>query len=499
MTTATPGARPARFNFREPIPPAAQWKHVHFIAIGGSGMSGVALLFLHAGIAVSGSDAKPSAALAYLATCGAEVSVGHDANHLGDADAIVISGAVTEANPELMAARRRGLPVLHRAQGIAALIHGRDAAAVAGANGKTTTSAMLVAALACGGTDPGFVIGSPLLDYGTSAHPGSGPIVIEADESDGSFLAYRPRVAIVTNVTPDHLDFYGDFAAVQVAFDEFACTLGPNGLLVSNADDHGSIVLADQARRRGQHVVTWGESQDADLRILDSDATGGTTISTLRWNRDIGDRQTGEIGNLVMPVPGRHNVHNGCAALLAATVGFEVSTADALHGLSAFAGTRRRFEFVATTGGIHIIDDYAHNAPKVAAVVAAGRSMVTGNGRLVVAFQPHLYSRTVAFAQEFAAGLVAADVVVLLDVFGAREAPIAGVSGQTIVDALSREIDQLPAGAKQPTVAYADDRAQAAGVVVDLVRPGDVVLTVGAGDVTTLGPEMVALLESRDG
>lgn len=499
MTMATPGARSARFNFREPVPTAAQWKHVHFIAIGGSGVSGVALLFLHADIAVSGSDAKPSAALDYLASRGAEVNVGHDANHLGDADAIVISGAVTEANPELIAARGRGLPVLHRAQGIAALIHGREAVAVAGANGKTTTSAMLVSALAEGERDPGFVIGSPLVDYGTSAHPGSGPMVIEADESDGSFLAYRSRVAIVTNVTPDHLDFYGDFAAVQVAFDDFASTLGPNGLLVTNADDPGSIALADQARQRGQRVVTWGESEVADLRILDVDAAGGTTISALQWNRDIGDRQTGDTSDLVIPLPGRHNVHNGCAALLAATVGYEVSTAHALQGLSAFAGTRRRFEFVAAIGGIHIIDDYAHNAPKVAAVVAAGRSMVTGDGRLVVAFQPHLYSRTLAFAQEFAAGLVAADVVVLLDVFGAREAPMAGVSGQTIVDALSLEIDRRPAGATPPTVAYAEDRARAAGVVLGLVRPGDVVLTVGAGDVTTLGPEMVALLKSRDG
>lgn len=499
MTSFHPGARPARFDFREPVPAATQWKHVHFIAMGGSGVSGVALLFLHAGIAVSGSDAKTSAALDYLASHGAEVSVGHDPDHLGDAEAVVISGAVTEANPELIAARIKGVPVLHRAQGIAALIHGRDAVAVAGANGKTTTSAMLVAALAAGKTDPGFIIGSPLVDYGTSAHAGSGPIVIEADESDGSFLTYRPRVAIVTNVTPDHLDFYGDFAAVQVAFEEFADTLGSDGLLVTNADDPGSIALASYARDQGQQVVTWGESQIADLRIVSIATAAGSTTSALQWNKTIGDRQAGERSELVMPLPGRHNVHNACAALLAATAGYGVWTAHALAGLSAFAGTRRRFEFVAASGGLHIIDDYAHNAPKVAAVVAAGRSMVAADGRLVVAFQPHLYSRTRAFAQEFAAGLVHADVVVVLDVFGARESPLAGVSGQTIVDALNVEIARLPAGAPPPVVAYADDRGSAAKVIVELVRPGDVVLTVGAGDVTTLGPELVTLLESLDG
>lgn len=499
MTTVSPGAEGGRFDFRAPVPDATQWKHVHFIAIGGSGVSGVALLFLRAGLVVSGSDAKPSAALDYLASQGAQVSVGHHGDHLGDADAVVISGAVTEANPELIAARRKGLPVLHRAQGIAALTHGRDVAAVAGANGKTTTSAMLVSALGAGQTDPGFIIGSPLVDYGTSAFAGTGPMVIEADESDGSFLAYSPRVAIVTNVTPDHLDFYGDFDAVQAAFDDFAITLGADGMLVTNADDPGSIVLAGHARRRGQHVVTWGESEAADLRMSDIRAEGGVTTSELRWTRDLADRRAGDTSTLRMPLPGVHNVHNGCAALLAATVGYSVSVDRALEGLSAFAGTRRRFEFVGVVSGVQVIDDYAHNAPKVAAVIAAGRATVRGEGRLVVAFQPHLYSRTRVFAQEFAAGLVNADVVVVLDVFGAREAPMPGISGQTIVDALRTEMNLLPAGSTSPDVRYADDRAKVARVLLSLVRPGDVVLTVGAGDVTTVGPELVSLLESRDG
>ncbi len=499
MTLANSGARPARFDFREPVPDISAWKHVHFIAIGGSGVSGVALLFLEAGMTVTGSDAKTSPTLEYLASRGAGVSVGHDPDHLGNADAVVISGAVTESNPELAEARARGLPILHRAQGIAALIHGRDAVAVAGANGKTTTSAMLVSALAEAEMDTGFIIGSPLVDYGTSAFAGTGPIVIEADESDGSFLAYRPRVAIVTNVTPDHLDFYGDFAAVQVAFDEFAATLGADGLLVTNADDPGSIALAAHARNRGQRVLTWGESADADLRILEIVSAGGTTTSALRWTADVGDRSSGDTRELVLPLPGRHNVHNACAALLAATDAFNVSTAHAIAGLSAFGGTRRRFEFVASVSGIEIIDDYAHNAPKVAAVVSAGRSLVSAEGRLVVAFQPHLYSRTLAFAQEFAEGLAAADVVVMLDVFGAREAPVAGVSGQLILDALASQTDQRPGGETPRVVAYAQDRAGAAAVVADLIRPGDVLLTVGAGDITTLGSEVVAVLESRDG
>ncbi|MGB3827595.1 MAG: UDP-N-acetylmuramate--L-alanine ligase [Ornithinimicrobium sp.] len=493
-----PDGSHARFDFAAAVPTALDLGAVHLIAIGGAGMSGVALLFLEAGMVVSGSDAAPSHALEVLAQAGATVHVGHDPSHLGDADTVVISGAVSEANVELTAARERGLRVLHRAQGIAALSQTRDAVAVAGANGKTTTSAMLVAALDVDQLDPGFVIGSVLVQHGTSAHLGEGPMVIEADESDGSFLAYRPRVAIVTNVTADHLDYYGDFAAVEQAFDAFVCTLGDDGLLVANADDPGSQTLAQHARARGQQVLTWGEDPSADVQILSIAQHGRMTQATLRWNREVAGTAALTRRQLSVPMPGAHNVHNALAALLAATAGFDRPLAGVLSGLGRFAGTRRRFEFIARAGGVEIIDDYAHNPAKVAALVSAARSVVGQQGRLVIAFQPHLYSRTADFAAQFAHALRGADVVVVLDVFGAREAPVAGVSGKLIVDALS-QLESAGVSAPGPRVHYAPDRESAAVVVASVVRSHDVLVTVGAGNITTLGREVAMIVERANG
>ncbi|MGB3764057.1 MAG: UDP-N-acetylmuramate--L-alanine ligase [Ornithinimicrobium sp.] len=486
-----------RFDFTAPLPAAGDLGRVHFIAIGGAGVSGVALLLLQAGLEVSGSDAVHSATLQALAAAGATVHVGHDPSHLGRADTVIISGAVSESNVELAAARERGLRVLHRAQGIAALSQDRDAVAVAGANGKTTTSAMVVACLAADGSAPGFVIGSVVAQFGASAQVGVGPMVIEADESDGSFVAYRPRVAIVTNVTPDHLDFYGDFAGVQRAFDRFVQTLGPDGLLVANADDPGSAALTSRARSRGQRVLTWGRSPEADVQVSGWAQQGRTSTATLTWRSDVGEVAAQTVHRLSVPMPGAHNVENAVAALLAATAGYGRPVEEALTGLSHFAGTRRRFEWVAEAGGVEIIDDYAHNPQKVAAAVSAGRSVVKAGGRLVVAFQPHLYSRTADFAEQFAEALSGADVVVVLDVFGAREAPMPGVSGALITEAMVRRHRD---GSPQPVpqVHYVAERGRAAGLVASLVRPRDVLITVGAGNVTTLGPEVTQLLERTD-
>ncbi len=486
-----------RFDFTAPVPAAADLGKVHFIAIGGAGVSGVALLFLEAGLEVSGSDALPSAALRALTAAGATVHVGHDPSHLGAADTVVISGAVSEGNVELGAARERGLLVLHRAQGIAALSQDRDAVAVAGANGKTTTSAMVVACLAGDGPAPGFVIGSVVAQFGASAQVGAGPMVIEADESDGSFLAYRPRVAIVTNVTPDHLDFYGDFAGVQRAFDRFVQTIEPDGVLIANADDPGSVALTAQARSRGQRVLTWGRTPEADVRVSEVAQEGRTGTANLTWRRDIGQVTAQTVHHLIVPMPGAHNVDNAVAALLAATAGYGRPVHDALSGLARFGGTRRRFEWVAEAGGVEIIDDYAHNPQKVAAAVSAGRSVVRAGGRLVVAFQPHLYSRTADFAVQFAEALLGADVAVVLDVFGARETPMPGVSGALITEAMNREGVQ---GSRRsvPKVHYVAKRDQAAVLVASLLLPGDVLITVGAGNITTLGPEIAHLLEHPD-
>lgn len=478
-----------RFDFTASVPTAQSLGAVHFIAIGGAGVSGVARLFLAAGHQVSGSDQRDSAALRALADAGAQVFVGHDAANIADADTVIISGAIKESNPELVAARKRGLRVLHRAQGIAALLQGRQGLAVAGANGKTTTSAMLTTALLASEFEPGYVIGSPLAGALGNAALGAGPMVVEADESDASFLVYRPDVAIVTNVTPDHLDFYGDLAGVQAAFDQFVSTITPGGLLVVNADDAGSMPLVAAARSRGLRVHTWGQAQNADLRVESVTAAGMQSIAQLHWQVDLGDMGRGHRQTLVVPMPGAHNVANACAALVGATAGAQAPTQQVLEGLAHFAGADRRFQRLGAAAGVTVVDDYAHNADKVSAVVQAGRSVTAASGgRLVVVFQPHLYSRTQHFAAEFAAGLGAADVVVVLDIYGAREEPIAGVDTTLITDFI--------ASAPGQAQVWDDVRhlETAAEQLASRLHPKDLVLTVGAGDVTTLGPQILAQL-----
>ncbi|MFK5633806.1 UDP-N-acetylmuramate--L-alanine ligase [Ornithinimicrobium sp. LYQ103] len=479
----------ARFDFTAEVPPADQLGAVHFVAIGGSGMSGVARLFLARGIAVSGSDRVDSTTLRELEAEGARVFVGHDATHVEGAGTLVVSSAVPESNPELAAARAVGLRVLHRAQGIAALLHGRDAIAVAGANGKTTTSAMTTVALQAAGADPAYVVGAPLAGTGTNAAPGGtdGPVVVEADESDGSFLVYRPLVAVVTNVQPDHLDFYGDVDAVERAYADFARTIRPGGLLVTNADDAGALRLAERARDEGVRVVTWGRG-GADVLVSNARGEGMTTRASLTWTRTLGSVVEGTSVELVLPVPGLHSIDNATGAVLAATAGLGLELGPVLQGLEAFPGAHRRFERVGAAGGVEVVDDYAHNAPKVAAVLQAARSAAAGR-RLVVAFQPHLFSRTRDFAEGFAGGLAGADVLVLLPVYGARE------TQEDFPEVTSGMLAQLVRGAAGETqVQVVDDLASAPQVLRDLVRPGDLVVTVGAGDVTTVGPRLLELL-----
>ncbi|WP_131104171.1 UDP-N-acetylmuramate--L-alanine ligase [Ornithinimicrobium sufpigmenti] len=485
----------SRFDFTAPVPPAEELGPVHLIAIGGSGVSGVARMFLARGIPVSGSDRSDSPALRALEAEGARVHVGHDAAHLGAAQTVVISGAIREDNPELAAARAAGLRVLHRAQGISSLLAGRAVVAVAGANGKTTTSAMTTTALQGAGLEPGYVIGAPLASTGANAAAGreGAPVVVEADESDGSFLAYRPDVAVVTNVQPDHLDFYGDVETLERAYLDFVLTLRPGGLLVTHADDPGAARLAQRAREHGTRVLTWGEGSAADVRLTDVTSSGMSSSGTLTFDRDTGPVAAGTSVSLTLPVPGEHNVHNATAALLAAAVGLGASTDRALAGLSAFAGAHRRFELVGRHGDVEVVDDYAHNAPKVGAAVRAARSAADGR-RVVVAFQPHLYSRTRDFAHGFAEGLAAADVVVLLPVYGARETQedYPGVTSGLLA-ALVRE---SPAA---PEVHEAEDLDDAARQLARLVTGrDDLVVTIGAGDVTEVGPRLLTLL-GRDG
>jgi len=476
-----------RYDVTAPVVPLEMLGRVHLIAIGGAGMSAVARLLLARGLPVSGSDAADSPTLQSLRESGARVHLGHDAAHLVDVDTVVVSSAVRDDNVELGAARAAGLRVLHRSQALASLMGAARRVAVAGANGKTTTTSMLAVALVEAGADPSFACGGEIAQLGTNAALGSGPaFVVEADESDGSFLAYRPDIAVVTNVQPDHLDFYGTPRAVEAAYATFVDSLPSGGLLVACHDDPGSRRLADAARAAGRPVLTYGYAEGADLRVGETTSAGLGTRSVFAHG--------GVERLLELTVPGRHNVMDACAAYLAAVVGLDADPDAVLAGLAGFGGARRRFEVRGEVDGVTVVDDYAHNPAKVAAVVGTASEIVrrAGNGSLRVVFQPHLYSRTRDFAEEFARALAPADQVVLLDVYGAREQPVDGVTSALVGDPLG----DLPG---ERSVLVGCTREEAVAAVVGAARPGDLVVTVGAGDVTALAPLVLEALKARTG
>ena len=462
---------------------------VHFIGAGGAAMSGIARILLARGALVSGSDAKDSRALLALRALGAEVTVGHDALNLdllaGGPTALVTTKAVHQANPdnpELLEAAARGVPVLHRSAVLAELMADHRAACVSGSAGKTSTTSMLVVALQSCGTDPSFMIGGDLLASGSSAHHGHGDVfVAEADESDGSFLAYSPAVAVVTNVEPDHLDHHGTAAAYVAVFDAFAGRIEPGGALVVCADDPGAAALGDRAVAAGVRVRRYGRTATGpdDVTVVDYVAVASTGRLTLSVD---GGRH-----ELVLGVAGEHQALNACAALLA---GLDLGAPldGLLRGLAGFTGVRRRFELRGQVSGVRVYDDYAHAPTKVEAQLRAARPVLGERGRLIVAFQPHLYSRTRDFAAEFGAALSLADEVVVLDVYGAREEPEPGVTGALVADRVD-----LPAG----HVHYEPSWVRVPELLADLAAPGDLVITMGAGDVTVLGPEVLAELERR--
>ena len=474
-----------RYDFTAPVPTLELLGRVHLVAIGGAGMSAVARLLLARGLPVTGSDAADGPLLASLRDNGARVYVGHDAAHVADVDTVVVSSAIPDDNVELVAARAAGLRVLHRAQALASVMGASRRVAVAGANGKTTTTSMLVVALVAAGADPSFASGGEIAQLGTNAALGAGPaFVVEADESDGSFLTYRPEVAVVTNVQPDHLDFYGTATAVEDAYVTFVESVTDGGLVVACHDDAGSRRLAETARAVGRTVLTYGHDEGADLRVGEVTARGLGTRSVFVHD--------GVERALELAVPGDHNVMDACAAYLAAVVGCGADPGAVLDGLAGFSGARRRFEVRGEVGGVTVVDDYAHNPAKVAAVVGTASEIVhrAGAGSLRVVFQPHLYSRTRDFAAEFAAALAPADQVVILDVYGAREQPIDGVSSTLVGDPLRT----LP-GSR--SVLVGPTREQAVAALVDAAGPGDLLLTVGAGDVTALAPLIVQALRTR--
>ncbi|WP_228485307.1 UDP-N-acetylmuramate--L-alanine ligase [Cellulosimicrobium sp. JZ28] len=463
---------------------------VHLVGVGGAGMSVVARLLAAHGVPVQGSDAREGDALAALRSDGVRVWVGHDAAHVAGADTVVVSSAVRETNPELAAARAAGLRVLHRSQALASLMARGRSVAVAGAHGKTTTSAMIATVLRGAGLDPSFAIGGTVLTEDgpvAGGHLGSDVLVAEADESDGSFLNYAPDVAVVTNVEPDHLDHYGSRAAFEQAFVDFAARIVPGGTLVACADDAGARALASSHARAGGAVVTYGTSADADVRVADVAPTGEAGRPGVRA------ALTGTVGaarldglELLLRVPGHHNALNATAAVVTAVV-LGVDPAAAVAAAHGFLGTGRRFEARGEAGGVRVVDDYAHHPTEVAALLAAARPVAAG-GRVLVLFQPHLYSRTATFAREFADALAGADEVVVTGVYAAREEPDPAVSARTITDLVD---------APGVVVAAVEDRVEAAHRVADAARPGDLVLTVGAGDVTELGAVVLERLGAR--
>lgn len=461
--------------------PAEELGRVHFVGIGGAGMSGIARIMLARGLSVSGSDAKDSVTLAALRALGATVHVGHAGEHVAGADTVVVSTAIRAGNPELVEAHRRGLRVVHRAGALASVMAGRRAVAVAGTHGKTTTTSLLTVAIQHCGADPSFAIGGNLNESGANAHNGSGDVfVAEADESDGSFLEYAPHAAIVTNVEPDHLDHYGTPEAVASAFDAFVEQIEPGGFLVTCADDAGAVLLAEHARARGVDVRTYGEDADADLRIVDLVTKGlGSSFEPVARGR--------RLGRVDLRLPGRHNALNATAALaVGIALGFPV---DRLRdGLASFTGTRRRFEHKGTVAGVRVYDSYAHHPTELAADLEAAREVADG-GRVVAVFQPHLFSRTQFFAAGFGRSLGLADEVVVMDVYAAREDPVPGVTGALVAAAVP-----LP----PQHVVFEPSWSAVAGHLAGRAKPGDVVITCGAGDVTMIGPEVLGLLGEQE-
>jgi UDP-N-acetylmuramate--alanine ligase len=461
-------------------------QRAHLVGVGGAGMSGIARILADRGFAVSGSDARDSPVLAGLAARGVRTAVGHREANLrllpGGPTAVVVSTAVRPDNPEVVAARAAGIPVVRRADALAALMSGYRGVCIAGTHGKTSTTSMLTVALQSAGADPSFAIGGELTGSGLGAHHGGGDIfVAEADESDGSFLSFSPHGAVITNLEPDHLDHHGTAEAYTAVFDQFVDRIEPGGFLVACADDPGTAALLDRTRLR--RLIPYGRSESAAVRIV-GEAAAGESVVRMADGREFELRPS---------VPGDHMLLNAVGAL-AAGVELGIDPQALADGLAGYTGVRRRFERKGSAGGVTVYDDYAHHPTEVAAQIAAARSVLgdlsgAGGGRLVVVFQPHLYSRTATFSDAFGRALAGADLVIVLDVYGAREDPQPGVTGELIASA-------IPDGV---AVLYHADRPTAAQFVTQALRSGDVVITMGAGDVTAIGPQLLTLLEARDG
>ena len=454
-----------------------QKKRFHFIGIGGAGMSGLAQIMLEQGYEVSGSDIKPSSRLTRLKTLGARVYTGHDPANLGEADVVVFSSAVPEANVELVEARRRGLPVLSRAQLLGLLMGRRFGIAISGTHGKTTTTSLIGLILRRAGLDPTIVIGGEVDDIGSNARLGRGPhFVAEADESDGSFLLLNPHVAVVTNIENDHLDYYQNLANIVEAFGRFVQGVNPDGAVVLCADDANVRKILPGIRSR---IITYGlTSRDADYTVREWSLNGaGATGEVFYRGRSL--------GTVRLSVPGRHNLANALAVIaVGRLMGLEL---PAMAGpLADFRGVGRRFQLLGEVRGVRVVDDYAHHPTEIRATLAAART--TGCRRVLCAFQPHRYTRTRLLHEEFGPAFADADVVVISDVYGAGEPPIEGVTGELIVRSVGRF---------KPDVVYLPRLEDLTSYLAAIARPGDLIVTMGAGNIWEAGVALVRELEAR--
>lgn len=456
-------------------------KRIHFVGIGGAGMSGIAEVLANQGFEVSGSDLAESATTRRLRGLGVRVAIGHAAENIANADAVVVSTAVKDDNPEVVAARARHIPVVPRAQMLAELMRLKQGIAIAGTHGKTTTTSLTASCLAEAGLDPTFVIGGRLNSAGANARLGQGDfLVAEADESDASFLFLSPVIAVVTNIDADHMDTYGhDFARLQLAFIDFLHRLPFYGVAVLCVDDpHVREILPRVAKQ----VVTYGFSEDANIRAENVRAQDGR----MRFHCV---RRNGTVSRLsvTLNLPGEHNVRNALAAIAVAT---EVGCSDAaiLKALAEFTGVGRRFQRygeVNLPGGGHftLIDDYGHHPTEMAATLAAARGAFPGR-RIVVAFQPHRYTRTRDCFEDFVKVLGKADAVLLTEVYAAGEAPIVAADGRTLARALR------VAGKVEPV--FVENIADLPQAILETARDGDVVITLGAGSIGTVPAKLVA-------
>jgi UDP-N-acetylmuramate--alanine ligase len=448
-------------------------RRLHFVGIGGAGMSGIAEVLVNLGYPVSGSDLQTSPASRRLAKLGATVHRGHRASHVHGADVVVVSSAVGPDNPEVVEARRRRIPVIPRAEMLAELMRMKYGVAVAGAHGKTTTTAMIADVLAKGGLDPTVVIGGRIASLRSGAKLGKGEIMVaEADESDGSFLKMKPTIAVVTNIDREHLDHYPDLLAIQDAFLQFVARVPFYGALVACLDDPNVRALLPRVDRR---LITYGLSSEAEISAADVAVAGfGSTF--------VARRSGARLGDVRLRVPGRHSVYNALAAI-AVALELDVPFASAARALERFKGVDRRFELRGTAFGAMVVDDYGHHPTEIAATLAAARE---GFGvRTIAVFEPHRYTRTKALLEEFGRAFFLADQVIVTEIYPAGEAPIQGVNGASVADALVRH--------GHPAVTFERDAAKIPTILRGIVHEGDLVLTLGAGKVRKVGDEFIRL------